>query len=133
MPSGVRPLVCPVGRKTYGYCGRMGAARPFNVRMDPELREAIDRFVQADGVQNASVWAREALAGVVALGGLESLRKALDGEQEMPFEPHPARSLALQVSRGGKTDLSGDCLHPPTARRDLPFGQVCRLCGVRVK
>jgi len=112
----------------------MSAAKPFNVRMEPDLREAIDRFVAADGVRNASVWAREALAGVVALGGLEELNRCLGQTgDEMPFVTHPARSLALQASRNKNVELSGDCLHPLTARHDLPFGQVCRLCGVRTK
>lgn len=107
-------------------------AKPFNVRMEEDLREAISKYRALDGVQNDSVWAREALAGVVALGGLQKLRDVLESV-EMPFEAHPARSLALQASPLGRSAPTGECTHPPTARRQLPFSVVCGLCGSRVK
>lgn len=100
--------------------------------MEEDLRDALDRYAVVDGVKNASVWAREALAGVVALGGLQELEKALDADVVQQIEPHPARSLVLQSSGRKKVSLSGECLHPLTARQQLPFGQVCRLCGGRI-
>lgn len=107
------------------------AAKPFNVRMEPELREAIDRFVAADGARNASVWSREALAGVVALGGLGRLREAIDAATDgvVPLSPHPRRSMSLQAAQAATHRASGACTHPLTARERLPFTTVCRLCG----
>ena len=109
----------------------MGAAKPFNVRMEPELRAAMERYAAADGARNVSTWAREALAGVVALGGLEELRRAIDGE-ELTIEAHPKRALALQSTPSQNARVIGDCQHPKTALHRLPFSTVCRLCGATV-
>lgn len=109
----------------------MGAAKPFNVRMEPELREAMERYSAADGTKNVSTWAREALAGVVALGGLRALKAVLPDEQTT-LSPHPQRALALQATSVAVTRPTGECVHPSTARERLPFSTVCRLCGATV-
>lgn len=118
-------------------------AKPFNVRVDDKFREQMDRFVKQDGCRTASQWAREALGVVMLLGGLEAARLLLDERMHGPhgapsggpepryLTPHPPRSLALQASTQGFA-LSGECLHPPTALKQLPFTKVCKLCGATV-
>jgi len=73
-------------------------AKPFNVRMEDDLRAAIDERVAAGEATNASQWAREALAGVIELGGLDTLRSATEmvGRTGTGPQPHPARALQLQ-------------------------------------
>lgn len=117
-------------------------AKLFNVRMEPELHEAIESQAKADEVKSKSVWAREALAGVVRLGGLTKLQTAIEDTEgrgshstasdSASLSPHPARSLALQA-KPREARSSTECQHPRTARRRLPFLEVCGVCGVTVR
>ena len=84
-----------------------------NVRVDEDLLGRIDSAAEDAGVSR-SVWMREILAHAV------------------DAEPHPQRALALQASTA-KSELARQCMHPTTARRRLPFQEVCTLCGARVK
>lgn len=105
-------------------------AKPFNVRMEAELRSQIDERVVAGEASNASEWAREALAGVVALGGLPKLAAALDlmGAGELD-SPHPPRALQLQRStKGLRVVGSANCEHPEAQRITTPFETRCGGC-----
>ncbi len=94
------------------------AAKMFNVRVDDDLRAAIDKAAEAEGV-STSQWAREVLA--LAARGIDSQ------------QPHPQRFLALQASQMRRASVNGDCQHPKTAIRELPFTDVCGVCGVVVR
>lgn len=87
-----------------------------NVRVEQDLAEAIDRAAEDHGVSR-SMWMREVLAKAVV--GVE--------------EPHPARTLALQKQRRLQVEERTHCTHPPGARKQLPFSEVCTLCGVTVR
>ena len=107
-------------------------AKPFNVRMEAELRSQIDERVVAGEASNASEWAREALAGVVALGGLPKLAAALDlmGAGRLD-SPHPPRALQLQRSTKGLRVLgTAECAHPADQRVQTPFETRCGACWV---
>lgn len=108
-----------------------GMTKPFNVRMGPELRSDIEERVVAGEASNASEWAREALAGVIALGGLPKLSAALDlqGRNGDLTSPHPARALQLQRStRGLRVVGTTDCQHPVDRRITTPFEVRCGVC-----
>lgn len=105
----------------------------FNVRVDDDLEDAIIAAANAMGVKK-SVWAREVL-GAVALGGVtmdelaELVRlKGLQGES-----PHPDRFLTIQAQTARRRTLGANCIHPLTARKQMPFTVVCGLCGETVK
>lgn len=112
------------------------AGKMFNLRMEEELRSAIEDQREADGVAKTSMWAREALAGVVELGGLTALAEALEvkrnGNGQPMASPHSPRALALQgsVKEVIQTD---ECSHPKTAERKLPYAVVCGVCGVKIR
>lgn len=104
----------------------MADTQMFNVRLEFELFDAIDKAAEDAGVTR-SVWAREVLASV-ALGGvtLEQLRDLVQGQGQ---SPHPGRYLPLQGRIGRSERLQASCIHPPTAVTQLPFTDVCGLCG----
>lgn len=111
------------------------ATRPFNVRMDDSLQEGIDELVKTGDASNRSEWAREALAGVVELGGLQALRQALELKGRDPSlpSPHPARAQQL-VRQGAKTTRSrrvevGPCEHPVETQMRRPYSTTCGKCG----
>ena len=107
-------------------------AKPFNVRMEAELRSQIDERVVAGEASNASEWAREALAGVVALGGLPKLAAALDLMGAGVLDsPHPPRALQLQRStKGLRVVGTAECSHPVDQRVQTPFETRCGACRV---
>lgn len=110
------------------------AGKLFNVRMEDDQREAIDKQAAADGLKS-SVWAREALAAVVELGGLTELATILTRRRNgdsVPAGPHSPRALALQ----GRSRLVEDkpkCPHPKSARVVHPYATMCGECGERIR
>ena len=104
----------------------------FNVRVDESMMDAIEDAAEAAGVRK-SVWAREVLAAG-ALGGvtLEELR-VIVARQEGSISPHPERYLPLQGQTGRSERRQASCTHPVTAKKQLPFIDVCGLCGATVK
>lgn len=106
-------------------------AKPFNVRMEDDLREQIEDRIAAGEAGNASEWAREALAGVIALGGLPKLTAALElqGRVGDLTSPHPARALQLQrASKGLRVVGTAECQHPIDHRITTPFKTMCGRC-----
>ena len=89
-----------------------------NVRVEPDLAAAIESAATAAGVSR-SVWMREVLAASANANG----------------EAHPPRALALQASReiGHLHPDRQECRHPKTARRKLPFSEVCGICGTTTR
>ena len=106
--------------------------KPFNVRMGDELRSSIDERVDAGEASNASEWAREAMAGVVELGGLETLRAAIQLSGGHPDQsPHPVRALQLQQStRGLRVSGTEGCTHPEQRHVVTPYSTKCGVCRV---
>ena len=92
-------------------------SRLINVRVDEELDEAIKSAAAALGVTR-SVWMREALASAADMNGGAA---------------HPARALTLQATQVKSRRNDGRCIHPATARRQLPYSVLCTLCGVTMK
>lgn len=109
------------------------ATQLFNMKVDDELAEAIEKAAADSGLRK-SVWAREVLASV-ALGGvtLEQLRELVDRAGLVGADPHPARYLPLQGQTGRSIKKQASCKHPVTAIRQLPFTDVCSLCGATVR
>lgn len=107
-------------------------AKPFNVRMEPDLRDLIEQRVIAGEASNASEWAREAMAGVIELGGLANLKNALElvGRRE-ELSPHPPRALQLRARPLGSVRPS--CTHPVESLQQMPYHQRCGLCGATVR
>ena len=105
----------------------------FNVRVDDDLSDAIDASAELAGLKK-SAWAREVL-GAVALGGvtLEDLNRLINSRGLGGLSPHPERHLTLQGATGRLDDTQRRCLHPSTARQQLAFSVMCRLCGGTVK
>ena len=106
--------------------------KPFNVRMGDELRGQIDDLVNQGEASNASEWAREAMAGVIELGGLARLRSAIELAGRTPTgSPHPVRALQLQQStRGLRVAGTADCEHPPERHVVTPYKTSCGICRV---
>lgn len=105
----------------------------FNFRVDADLFDLIDDAAQAQGLTR-SMWTREVLASV-ASGGvtLEQLRDMVAASGVEQVSPHPARYLPLQGQTGRSTKAQATCLHPKSAIRQLPFTDVCGVCGATVK
>lgn len=106
----------------------------FNVRVTPELFDAIEDAAAAEGLRK-SVWAREVL-GAIAMGGvtLAQLRALLDADPaSVGVTPHPSRYLALQGQNARSDKLQAQCSHPSTAVRKLPFTDVCGVCGATLR
>lgn len=118
-------------RKT--YAPRM-TSRPFNVRMDDDLKSRISERVDAGEAGNQSEWAREALAGVDALGGLPALARAIElvgGDSS--HAPHPARALQLQKQPTIRKRHLEQCPHPESQQVQTPYSVRCTLCGATIQ
>lgn len=115
------------------------AGKLFNIRMEEDQRKQIEEQRISDGVTSSSMWAREALAGVVELGGLTALADILHRRrkgEEPPTSPHSRRALALQGHTGlDEVVPEPTCTHPRTAWRQLPYATVCGMpgCGIRMR
>lgn len=99
----------------------------FNCRVEPELLAAIEKAAAEHGIRK-SVWAREVLAAA-ASGLFDPMAVRGDGQ----VSPHPARFLALQAGEASRAKANGDCVHPVTAIKELPFTDLCGVCGVVVR
>jgi hypothetical protein len=97
--------------------------------MEPELRDRIEERVIAGDAPNASAWAREAIAGVVELGGLPALQRALElvGRSD-PVQAHPPRALQLRSRPLGMVEFEA-CPHPESQREKMPYHVRCGRCG----
>lgn len=104
--------------------------KPFNVRMGDELRGSIEELVTEGEASNMSEWAREALAGVVELGGLGKLKAAIElSGGHADTSPHPTRALQLQKStRGLRVAGTEGCEHPADRRVVTPYSTKCAVC-----
>ena len=105
----------------------------FNFRVDADLFDQIEDAAKAAGLTK-SVWSREVLASV-ASGGvtLDQLRDLVKQSGVELVSPHPARYLPLQGQTGRSEKVQAKCLHPTTAIKQLPFTDVCGICGATVK
>lgn len=105
------------------------ATAMFNVRVDVELFDAIEDAAAREGVTK-SVWAREVM-GAVAIGGvtLRDLGGIMDGRKVVNVSPHPARQIVLGGVTGRTEKVAEGCAHPLSAVKQLPFTDVCGLCG----
>lgn len=91
-------------------------SKMMNVRVDDDLWDLIDACASECGVTR-SVWLREMLAVAV----------------QLPSEqPHPKNALMLQRANEPRTFVQG-CKHPLTAIVQMPFSDVCKVCGKVVK
>ena len=107
--------------------------RPFNVRMDDDLKHAIRRRVDAGEASNQSEWAREALAGVDALGGLSALARAIElVGGDTSHGPHPARAMQLQRTPVIRQRPLVECPHPEGQQVRTPFSVRCTVCGTTI-
>lgn len=86
-----------------------------NVRIDDDLWDAIEDAAGLCGVTR-SAWLREMLGVAVKLGG----------------SPHPQAALMLQTANQPRMFVP-DCVHPATAIVQMPFSDVCRVCGKIVR
>ena len=100
----------------------------FNVRVEPALEDAIVKAAERAGLRK-SVWAREVL--LAAASGL--FDPMLVRSEGGTVSPHPARFLALQAGEAYRAQQAGTCVHPPTALKELPFTDVCGLCGTVIR
>lgn len=96
-----------------------------SVRVADEAAAAITAGL--DGRTTAS-WLRQAIE--------EKL--AREGQCEVAVSTLRARQLSGEVLpvttvlRPRRTTLAGNCVHPSTARRRLPYYDLCGVCGRRV-
>jgi hypothetical protein len=98
-----------------------------NVRVEDGVWGLIASAVEASGVSRSD-WVREVLVGA-ASGRL--VPGPVSGEG-VPVVVHPVRALALQA-RAGRRSGHPTCAHPLTARSQLPFREVCSVCGGTVR
>lgn len=112
----------------------MTTTRPFNVRMDSDLKARIEARVDAGEAGNQSEWAREALAGVDALGGLPALARAIElVGGDTSTSPHPPRALQLQTTPVVRRRSLEQCPHPEGQQVRMPFGVRCTVCGATIE
>jgi len=87
-------------------------------RAEPDAIKLFDQAAEECDVSR-SVWLREA-----AMAALEDPGAVL---------PHSRRALAVQARQLGASENLDACVHPLTARRDLPFSVICSICGQVVR
>jgi hypothetical protein len=107
------------------------ATKMMNFRAEETLADAVDVAAEKAGVSR-SVWLREVVAmvafGLVDLSAVTAGTTPDDRPSGTP-SPHPARFLALQAASRTTVTVDESCKHPVTAKKSLPFTDVCGLCG----
>ncbi len=116
----------------------MSKAKILNFKCDGPTYDYLLRGFRCSGVVSFSEWAR---AGLTLLASRE-IRLADEAvrqsEASVTIRQAKARAAQDEVSRasvklGRGITVTGDCVHPPQMRVDLPFEVRCGLCSHLVR